>query len=538
MNKYKTQTIEHLGLVSTMIDELGIVESIDNAIKQDKKERKVTIGEAVKAMLLNGLGFANRQLYLVPQFFENKPLELLIKEGIEPNNLNDSVLGRALDSLYEYGVTPLFSLISQKALENLDLVPKYHHLDSTAIHVDGKYNSEEEKKEGVVHITKGYSKDHRPDLNQVMLEMICENSHGIPVAMRALDGNSSDKVSFETMVIEHIEALNRTTTGTVVADSAIYTADNLKSFKTNNIKWITRVPNQIKENKEIIELLSMSRLTPHSKDKRYSYLFLGNSYADVNQHWVVVHSIPAKERAKKSVSRKLEKLVDKEIKAFNSLKSTLYACEDDANRALEKLAKKFSLLEPINIKIVEHKRYKKAGKPKKNQEPDFYEYSIESNYSFRIEPYYQEVWKKSLFILASNDLKIEPEEIIDVYKNQFVVERGFRFIKSPEFLADSLYIKKPERVEALLFIMTLCLMVYASLEMKIRTSLKEENDFFIDQKGKPTQTPTARWVFQTFTDIHILSIGDIQQVVMNLKEYHHTLLRCLGRSYQINYLVL
>ena len=537
MNEYKTQTIEHLGLVASMIDELGIVESIDKTIKQDKKERKVTIGEAVKAMLLNGLGFANRQLYLVPQFFENKPLDILIKEGIEPNNLNDSVLGRALDSLYEYGVTPLFSLISQNALENLNLVPKYHHLDSTSIHVDGKYNSDEEKKEGVVHITKGYSKDHRPDLNQVMLEMICENSHGIPVAMRALDGNSSDKISFEKIVIDHIQSLSKTTTGTVVADSAIYTANNLKSFQNNNIKWITRVPNQIKENKELIELIDGQRMTPHSKDERYSYLFLGNSYADVNQHLVVVHSTLAKERATKSVSRKLEKLVDKEIKEFNSLKSTLFACENDANRALEKLIKKFSLLELNDTKIVKHKRYKKAGQPKKNQEPDFYEYSIESNYSFKLEPYYQDVWKKSLFTLATNDLNIEPEEIIDAYKNQFVVEKGFRFIKSPEFLANSLYIKKPERVEALLFLMTLCLMVYASLEMKIRTSLKENNEFFINQNGKPTQTPTTRWVFQTFTDIHILSIGNTQQIVMNLKDYHHTLLRCLGRNYQINYLV-
>jgi len=538
MTEYKTQTLEHLGLVSSMIDELGIVETIDNAIKQDKNERKVSIGEAVKAMILNGLGFANRQLYLIPQFFENKPLDLLIKKGIKPNNLNDTVLGRALDSLYDYGVTPLFSQIATKAFENLDLVAKYHHLDSTAIHVDGKYNSNEEKKEGVVHITKGYSKDHRPDLNQVMLEMICENSHGIPLAMRALDGNSSDKVSFEKMVVDHIEALNSTVTGTVVADSAIYTTDNLASFKTNNIKWITRVPNQIKETKDIMQSLSIDRLTPHSKDERYTYLPFGNQYADVKQHWIVVHSNPAKERAKKSVSKKLDKLVDKEIKEFESLKSIMFACEDDANRAFDKLSKKFSLLEPVDIKIVTHKRYKKAGKPKNNQEPDFYEYSIESNYSFKIEKYHQEVWKKSLFILASNDLDIEPEEIIDVYKNQFVVERGFRFIKSPEFLADSLYLKKPQRIEALLFIMTLCLMVYASLERKIRTSLKDEDEFFVDQKGKPTQTPTTRWVFQTFTDIHLLSIGDREKIVMNLKEYHHTLLRVLGENYQINYLLL
>jgi transposase len=84
MIKYKTETIEHLGLVSSMIDELGIVETIDNSIKQDKNERKVTIGEAVKAMLLNGLGFTNRQLYLVPQFFDYKPLDVLIREGVEP----------------------------------------------------------------------------------------------------------------------------------------------------------------------------------------------------------------------------------------------------------------------------------------------------------------------------------------------------------------------------------------------------------------------------------------------------------------------
>jgi len=65
-----------------------------------------------------------------------------------------------------------------------------------------------------------------------------------------------------------------------------------------------------------------------------------------------------------------------------------------------------------------------------------------------------------------------------------------------------------------------------------------EDEFFIDQKGKPTQKPTTRWVFQTFIDIHILSIGNSEQIVMNLKDYHHTLLRILGESYRINYLLV
>jgi hypothetical protein len=76
------------------------------------------------------------------------------------------------------------------------------------------------------------------------------------------------------------------------------------------------------------------------------------------------------------------------------------------------------------------------------------------------------------------------------------------------------------------------------LEKKIRTSLKDNDKFFIDQKGKPTQTPTTRWVFQTFIDIHLLSIGTTQQIIMNLKDYHQVLLGVLGKKYLINYLLL
>ena len=53
--RYETKTIEHLGLVATMFDELGVGELIDQLIPQDFEQRQVTIGQAVKAMVLNGL---------------------------------------------------------------------------------------------------------------------------------------------------------------------------------------------------------------------------------------------------------------------------------------------------------------------------------------------------------------------------------------------------------------------------------------------------------------------------------------------------
>ena len=173
---YFSEVLDHLGLVAGMFEELGIGDVIDHATQQNPETRFVTVGNAVKAMVLNGLGFVNQQLYLVPMFFHNKPTQRLVAPGIDAEHLNDDALGRALETLYAYGVTELYSLIAATAAERLGLAPRFAHLDSTSFHLDGRYNSDEEPDAQVIHITRGYSRDHRPDLNQVMLELIIEHS--------------------------------------------------------------------------------------------------------------------------------------------------------------------------------------------------------------------------------------------------------------------------------------------------------------------------------------------------------------------------
>ena len=138
-------------------------------------------GKAVKAMVLNGLGFINQALYLVPRFFQNKPTYRIISPRIAPAQLNDDAFGRALDTLYAYGVPELYSLMAATAAERLGLAPCVAHLDGTSFHVDGHYNSDEEPEEQVVYITQGYSWDLRPDLNQVMFELVVDHQAGIPI---------------------------------------------------------------------------------------------------------------------------------------------------------------------------------------------------------------------------------------------------------------------------------------------------------------------------------------------------------------------
>src|SRR5882724_7592942 len=113
-----------------MCEELGIGDVLDQATHQNPAMRDLTVGEAVKAMVLNGLGCINQALDLVPRFFQNKPTSRLISPRVTPKQLNDDALGRALDTLYAAGVTELYSLIAATAAKRLGLAATFAHLDS------------------------------------------------------------------------------------------------------------------------------------------------------------------------------------------------------------------------------------------------------------------------------------------------------------------------------------------------------------------------------------------------------------------------
>ena len=94
----RSQSFDHLGLVAAMVDERGIGGVIVHATQQHPAMRSVTAGTAVKAMVLNGLGFVNPPRSLVPHVFQKTPTTRLLASGIEAHHLNDEALGRAVDT--------------------------------------------------------------------------------------------------------------------------------------------------------------------------------------------------------------------------------------------------------------------------------------------------------------------------------------------------------------------------------------------------------------------------------------------------------
>ena len=187
IEEIKVKNLDHLGIVAGLIDEIGIVEIINQKLGVDNQE-KITPGQVIKALILNRLGMVSRPLYLFSQFWEDKPIEKFLGTGIKSEYLNDDKIGRVMDEIYRLGLTNLFIEIGLLVIKKFNIETKYAHLDATSFHLHGEYNqisTTENHQKRPILITKGYSRDHRPDLKQCILDLIVSSDSGIPLFMRA-----------------------------------------------------------------------------------------------------------------------------------------------------------------------------------------------------------------------------------------------------------------------------------------------------------------------------------------------------------------
>ena len=527
---YTTKSLDHLGLIAGFCQEINLAALIDNVLDTSERQQ-ISYGQLFTAMLLNGLGFTGRTMHMYSEFFEDKPVERLIGEGIEPSHINDDALGRCLDALYEKGVSSIYQQIAEKVIKHLNLPCEFTHLDSTSFHYDGKANADEDEP-NALHITKGYSRDHRPELNQVVLNLICENQSGIPVYMQGANGNTNDMEGFKKIVKAHIGSLKAAQQCRyLVADAALYVEQTIKELAALTQLFITRVPQKLADAKALVK--NADELVFEPMNNGYEGAWHCSLYGGIKQKWLVVRSEQATKREQHSLDKRMLKWAEQSRKTFKKLCQQEFACETDAKQAINQWQQKQPTI-AAQTQITKVPVYKGSGRPSKTQAPIRHYYQISGHLYTPISKREAHIKQLGLFILASNDLsdELSMEAMLSTYKSQQAVEKGFRFLKSPDFLTSSFYLKKPERIEALLMVMTTCLMVYASLEHKIRKELNAQNEYFPDMKKKPTQKPTARWVFQCFAGIDVLTINKQQTLILNIKDRQTVIIKILGPVYQ------
>ncbi len=524
------ERMDHLGIVAGVCDEIGLVEYFD---AQDTHwHARVSLGQAVKAMVLNGLGFSNRRLYLFPQFFANKPLEELLGPGITPEDLNDDCLDRALDWLFEHDVTTVFAGIAAQARARWGVRAQQLHVDTTSFAVEGDYAPEEGDIDAhVIAVTYGYSRDRRADRKQWMCALATTVDGDIPVFLRPLDGNSSDKQTLLQAMLTLQEQLREAPDGPqiFVADSGVYSAENMDRLQAAGVRWVFRVP----ETSLPAQACVAREDVPWQQEPGTDWEWWSTtvSVADRTERWLIVRSAQGIARAQTTLHRKTAQDQERWEKTLWHLGNQRFACAADAQTALTQALRPCPAWLQVTAQIVAHPQYAGAGRPKADAVPVGHQYAIAATVALDPQAVERETLRRAAFIVATNVLdehELADADAIHPDKQQHSVERGFAFLKDPLFLTFSVFAKKPERIIAVAVIMVLCLLVYRLAEQRVRAQLAATGQSVPDQLKKPTQRPTMRWLFQYFEGLDLLKFPDTLPLPLRVEEVHRLVLSLLG----------
>ena len=268
-------------------------------------------------MIFNGLGFIDTRLYMFPEFLSNRPVERLFGKALKADWFNDDALGRCLDAIASYGTTKLFTELSFSIGLKKGYLGRSAHFDTTTLQLSGEYpcqdissNTNPDLVRGELEKApapaRGYSKSHRHDLKQMVLNLATTGAAGFPVWMESHSGNKSDKIILPNSAVrmnEFCKGLSGVPDFLYVGDSAMYS--NVLPF-SKDIKWLSRVPENILQAKQLL-LKDDCNLNWQVLPNGYTYHLTESDYNNVKQRWVLIFSNQAYQREIKTLQRNIDK---------------------------------------------------------------------------------------------------------------------------------------------------------------------------------------------------------------------------------------
>jgi len=315
----------------------------------------------------------------------------------------------------------------------------------------------------------------------------------------------------------------------MVADSVLYSEANLVEMAT--LKWLSRVPLTLKQAKELVSQLTGEAFT-ESVIAGYRWSQHQSQYGGIQQRWLVVESQERQQSDLKRLEKNLDKAQTEATRQLRELSRQSFACVADALKAANKLSKKLKYHQLVALDTQEIP----SKSTRKNSNSS---YKVTAQLEVKSDVVAAERREAGRFILATNVLEVNqlsPDDMIAKYKNQQSSERGFSFLKDPLFFTDSVFLKSPERIEALALIMGLCLLVYTLTQRQLRQTLKQAQTGIKNQLGRLTERPTLRWIFQCFQAVHLLQVDSVKQV-SNLTDERLRTLSFFPATCQAYYLI-
>jgi transposase len=539
--------VYHLPIIKAYADRIDLVGTINRLVPT---RMSIDPGTLVLAMVLDAVS-GRHPLYRIDSFYRNKDIELLLGRSIDIEKLTDDNFGRGLDQLYNANTSLVFSAIVMNALRSFEVPSRHIHYDTTSVNVFGQYNSMAPDVPGTIKITKGYSKDHRPDLNQFVISLLCTGGN-VPIFSKLEDGNASDKKLNNDLLTEISKKLADVGIDPAaciyIADSALVTEENLR-LMGDETRFISRLPATFGEHQRLIEqavqngswqdygILAATAPTRNRPGVHYrgcetTVTLYGQTYRAI-----VVHSSAHDRRRQKRLEREVKAENASWSKKLAQIEKTFYFCMADTQAAIARLQQETLRFHDIQFTTEEKPLYAR-GRPKADGTRTVKQmrYAITGSITQKPEAVNTIRVQAGCFVLITNvpvegpsnsDTPYDGKKILQAYKDQNGIEHNFSFLKDPVVI-NSVFLKKPERIEALGLILVISLLLWRLIELNMRSYLEKQQTTIPGWDNKPTERPTTFMMTTKLDNIRIIKIRHQRTLNARLSSVQEKYLLALG----------
>ena len=545
--------VDHLPVVAAFCNAIHLQDIVNGFVDT---RMDVKPGAIVQAMVLDTLS-GRSPLYHLESFMEEQDSELLLGEKHDAHNFSDTNIGRALDAIFAAGSSNMLTEIAISACKTFHINCSHLSFDTTSISVWGEYANYDKSDDAPADdgtprapcVTYGHSKDHNPDLKQVMAELLCVE-RGVPIFGRCIDGNASDKTNNNKMLTKISSLMAKHGLGqgafTYVADSALVTEPNLELLSST--PFVTRLPGVYRECDRVVgeavdagkwvELGTLSEL-PSPVSRPCSDYRVAESHVTLygmKYRAVIVHS--------DSHDRRMQKRLEKAVNASRqNLEKQLkkqeceFFCQADAEKAAETLRKTSDHMHALDVEVIQTEANKRGRPPKNGNIQTRPKYTLKTTIRKKEEGVKREEERAGCFVLLTNiplagDGAMDAKSLFLAYKGQYGVENNFAFLKDP-LIVNDMFLKKAERIDVLGIILIISLLIWRLIERSMRNHLANTGGTLVGLNQQLTKRPTAYAMSTKFRGLQIMLVQGTRMLARDLSDDVTAYLEALGLTMEV-----
>lgn len=549
-----------LPIINHLLRRMGLERLLRDLLPPDDSRTQLPT-HRVLLVLLRNLLVSREPLYGVGEWARRYAPDLLDLFHDEVELLNDDRVGRGLDRFFDGLEAGLIIPIVRQVISEFHLSLDELHNDSTTVSFYGAYDAAEE--EGHVRgrptlaITFGHSKDHRPDLKQLLYILTITDDGGVPIYFTTASGNTTDDTTHRDtwdllhQLVGHCDFL-------YVADCKLASSENMDYIAGKQGRFITVLPGTRKEDQQFRQRLlkkpdavAWKELYTVTKEIRIKGKLIKKTVDRLRvcsqdmlsaegYRLLWYHSSKKTERDAHRRTRRMQRAARELSELRDRLQSprTRFGERNKVEQAVQEIQKTYQVDSLMSIDIQEQQKatYRQARRGRPNKKTEYLkEVKKRFDISWTFDPVRiaEEEACDGVFPLISNVTEMTAEEVLRAYKRQPIIEKRFSQFKT-DFSVAPVYLKSVPRIQALLAVYFLVLIVQTLLERELRQAMQRAGveSLPLYPEGRPCRRPTTHKLLDLFAGVqrHELTLPGrkTQTIVTELTPLQKQVLDLLG----------